>query len=112
MLYQMIGGATPWAEEQMRLAEIAAPPRPLPSLAEQRRGVPPDLEALVRRSLAWQAAERPTARELADALERLADHLDDGPTDRVLSTVGNFEPTVLPPFPRRGRGDAERVAAG
>jgi hypothetical protein len=109
MLYQMIGGAPPWAEEQVRMSWRVGPPSELPSLAGQRRGVPPDLEALVRRSLAWQAGERPTARELADALARLADHLDDGPADHMPSTLGNYEPTVLP---AQGREDAERVAAG
>jgi serine/threonine protein kinase len=104
MLYQMICGRPPWSpQERMRMAwGLAQNMRPEP-MADQRRGVPPDLEALVCRTLAWEAAERPTAQELAAALDRLAPSLDDGPAEWLLeqapAQVESPVPTPLPAEP-------------
>jgi serine/threonine-protein kinase len=110
MLYQMICDKMPWsAQDQLRMAWGLAQNTPPPPLADHRRGVPPELEALVWRSLAWEAGERPTAQELAAALDRLADSLDDSPTDMVQpSPLAEVERTVRTPSPAEG----ERVPGG
>jgi hypothetical protein len=98
MLYQMICGVMPWsAQEQIRMAWGLAQNTPPPPLADYRRGVPPDLAALVWQSLAWKAGERPTAQELAASLHRLTDSLDDGPADMVQAPrCAEVAPTVVP----------------
>jgi serine/threonine protein kinase len=80
LLYELVCGACPWTrQQQLRMtAGVATDIRPLP-MESFRPGVPPALEDLVRRCLAWDAADRPTAREVADALTRLAADLDDAP---------------------------------
>jgi hypothetical protein len=76
MLYRMVCGALPWDEQRMlkmMLGDNAdVPPPPISS---QRPGVPPELENLIRRALAWEAAERPTAEEMAASLAALAENI-------------------------------------
>jgi hypothetical protein len=101
MLYQMICDAMPWAVQgPLRTAWGLAQNTPPSPLADHRRGVPPELETLVRRSLAWEANERPTAQELAAALDRLTHTLDDGPADMVeplpRAEVERTEPAPAP----------------
>jgi serine/threonine protein kinase len=100
MLYEMICGATPWPlQEQLRMAwGLAQTTTPQP-MSHYRRGVSPELEALVARSLAWQADNRPTAGELAAELERLANSLDDGPADRVHLPSEEIAATMQTPPP-------------
>jgi hypothetical protein len=84
MLYQMICGAMPWsAEEKLRMAWGLGQRTLPPVMAGLRRGVPAELEALVSRSLAWEAQERPTAADLAAALDRLSEGLEDVPGEWV-----------------------------
>ena len=51
-------------------------PRPR-SMRVYRADLPPELESLVLRSLAWEPQNRPTAAELAAALAPMLDWLDD-----------------------------------
>jgi serine/threonine protein kinase len=80
LLYELVCGTSPWTKEQERqlAAGLALDSRPQP-MNRFRRGVPPELEALVQRALALDAAERPTAEELAAELVALAPTLDDTP---------------------------------
>src|SRR5262249_15543506 len=99
MLYQMICGALPWSREhQVRMAWGLAQNAPPTPLARYRPGVPPELEALVARTLAWKPDERPTARELADSLDPMGGALEDGPADRVQQPPSEVErPAQTPP---------------
>jgi serine/threonine protein kinase len=106
MFYEMLAGVLPWtAKHQMRMAYGESPRTPPPPLSDYRRNVPPELESLVRRSLAWNASDRPTAAELAADLKRLAPTLDDHPAELVkqapiLEAVLYEEaPTALRPSP-------------
>ncbi len=109
MLYQMIAGALPWStQEQLRMAWGLIPRMPPAPLADHRRDVPPELEALVRRSLAWEPGERPTAAELASALDRLAGSLDDGLADLVQPPP----PVEIAPTVRNGPPAAAAVTPG
>jgi hypothetical protein len=83
-LYEMICGSSPWTRQQLlRIASGTADDvQPMP-MARFRHGVPAELEALVRESLAWDPAGRPTARELALALDELADDLSNEPAGRT-----------------------------
>jgi tRNA A-37 threonylcarbamoyl transferase component Bud32 len=100
MLYQMICGAMPWSiQEQLRVIcglGRSSPPAPM---SEHRRGVPGELEALVGRSLAWAASERPTAAELAAALERLPCGLGDSPAELVHPAAPSVAATMATPAP-------------
>ncbi len=81
LLYELICGAIPWtAKHYLRMAYGMSPP---PPMSDYRRGTPAELEMLVRRTMAWDPAERPTAQELATALDAFTPTLDDGPADRV-----------------------------
>ena len=90
LLYELICGASPWTREQER--QIAAGlgrdlhPQPMQKF---RRDVPPELEQLIRQALAWDAAKRPVAEDLAAELSALAPTLDDTPV----------RPLVEPPDP-------------
>ena len=84
LLYELICGASPWTKEQERqiVAGLAQNPHPQP-MQKFRRDVPPELERLIRRALAWDAAERPIAEDLAAELSALAPTLDNTPLGRV-----------------------------
>jgi serine/threonine protein kinase len=69
MLFEMLAGALPFEAEgpaSMMVKHLQSQPRPLRELS---REVPVELEALVARMLAKTPADRPTAREVARALE-------------------------------------------
>jgi serine/threonine protein kinase len=107
MLYQMICGATPWTpEQQLRMAWGLTQNTPPAPMAEYRRGVPAELEALVWRALAWEPGDRPTAQELAAALDRLADGLDDGPAELAQPLQGAEMANTVSTLPP---GEAEVV---
>lgn len=111
MLYQMITGTLPWsAQDQLKMAWGLAQSTTPPPLADRRHDVPEELEELVRRSLAWEAAERPTAQELSAALNRLADSLDDSSLDLIQSPAPTdpLLPTMITP-PPQAEEEAEEV---
>ncbi len=98
VLYELVCGASPWTKEQERelAAGLARDIRPQP-MQRFRRDAPPELEALVRRALAWDAAERPTAEELAQELTAMAPSLDDTPARRGTTPPPDPDDTdVLP----------------
>jgi hypothetical protein len=80
LLYELLCAASPWTKEQERHLAAGLPcdatPQPMHRF---RRGVPPELERAVVRALSWDAAGRPTAEELADALAALVPALSDTP---------------------------------
>ncbi len=77
-LYEMICGVTPWTRKQIyamssgEAEELQARP-----MSTFRRGIPPELESLVQRTLAWKPNERPSAAALASELDCVAERLDD-----------------------------------
>ena len=101
LLYELVCGASPWTKDQerQRAAGLAldAPPQPM---SRFRRGVPPALEALVRRTLALTPAERPTAAELAAELVALAPILDNTPVRPTLDALNDPDPTAVLPVAR------------
>jgi len=71
ILYQALTGALPFAADSLPgLYHAVMETDPLPPSA-RRRGLPGDLDAVVLRALAKEPDDRPTAAELADALETL-----------------------------------------
>jgi hypothetical protein len=94
LLYEMICGALPWTgQQQVQLALGMASrlePRPM---SDFRDGVPAELEALVRRAIEWDPADRPTAEELGRELSGLLATLDDAPAAAV--AAAGPEQTVL-----------------
>ena len=100
VLYELACGTGPWTKEQERqiVAGMAENPQPQP-MAQFRRGVPDELERLIRRMLAWDAAQRPVAEDVASALGALAPRLPDAP-GRATATAESRDPdgtSVLPP---------------
>jgi hypothetical protein len=76
LLYQMACGALPWGEQHLLEMMLGyGEDVPLEPIGSHRPGVPPQLEQLVRRALAWSPADRPTAEEMAGALAALAEDL-------------------------------------
>ena len=101
MLYEALCGSSPWTrQQQLRLgAGLAQDLQPMPMIGF-RRGVPEELEGLVGLwALAWDAADRPTAAELAVALSELAETLDDSPAEvraRPQVQVETMDITIAP----------------
>jgi len=81
VLFEMLTGRRPFEGDSAASIAMArlTPPVPLPS--QHRRSIPPALEAICRRAMAIDAAERfPSANAMADALEGvLADQAVGGP---------------------------------
>ncbi len=81
VLFEMLTGRRPFEGDSAASIAMArlTPPVPLPS--QHRRSIPPTLEAICRRAMAIDAAERfPSANAMADALESvLADRAVGGP---------------------------------
>jgi eukaryotic-like serine/threonine-protein kinase len=70
VLFEMLTGRRPFEGDSAASIAMArlTPPVPLPS--QHRRSIPPSLEAICRRAMAIDAAERfPSANAMADALE-------------------------------------------
>ena len=80
LLYELVCGASPWTKDQERAlaAGLALDTRPQP-MSRFRRDVPAALEALVRKALALDPTDRPTAEDMAAELAALAPTLDDTP---------------------------------
>ena len=80
LLYELVCATSPWTKEQERqLAAglvLDAHPRPM---RQFRRNAPPELEKHVQQALAWDAAQRPTAEDIAASLAALAPTLDNTP---------------------------------
>jgi serine/threonine protein kinase len=94
MLYQMVCGALPWGEQHlMKVVLGVIDEEPLAPVGSYRPGVPPELEALIRRALAWSPADRPTAEEMAASLAALAGDL--GEADEGL--LAQAQPRGLAP---------------
>src|SRR3569832_1680221 len=87
MLYEMIAGKRPFARP--RPAEEAAAALlgtcPKLSAADRRAGV--DVADLVARCFALDPAKRPTAQELANAIDALIDWTDDTATERAAAVA-------------------------
>jgi hypothetical protein len=98
VLYELVCGASPWTLEQERQIAVGLvlDERPRP-MGRFRRGVPPELEHLIERALAWDAAARPTAEELAAALTALAPTLDDTPPRPPSTPSREYDDTSLLP---------------
>jgi serine/threonine protein kinase len=93
LLYHMITGEMPWSsQDQLRMA-CGLDRKPPPLMADFRPNVPAELESLVRRALAMEATDRPTAQELAAELDRVAESLDESPASKLLSPQEKIKPT-------------------
>ena len=90
VLFEMLTGRRPFEGDSAASIAMArlTPPVPLPS--QHRRSIPPTLEAICRRAMAIDAAERfPSANAMADALEGvLADRAVGGPGVGAARAVG------------------------
>jgi serine/threonine protein kinase len=98
LLYEAVCGTSPWTEDQEREmgAGVINDTRPKP-MSRFRRGVPPALESVIERALAWDASERPTAEELALELAALAPTLDDTPPRPGTTVPADPDATELLP---------------
>lgn len=68
--YELLTGGPPFAETAIDLRLSGRPVGPPAPLAERAPETPGEIAALVEAALAEQAAQRPTARALAEAFER------------------------------------------
>ncbi len=129
--YELLTGAAPYAgsskaEVVQRKCALDDPPRPV---GRARAGVPPRLAALIDACLARDAAKRPAATQLLEALEAEAEHepeqepepepeqpgitgerhpVDGQHTERTGSAPESASASTEAPRPHRARG----VAAG
>ncbi len=71
ILYRCLTGALPFAGETLQQLSDRMRAGAYTPLREARREVPTELEAVCRRCLHTEAAQRPAAAELADELERI-----------------------------------------
>jgi hypothetical protein len=71
VLYELLTGKRPWTGDSAAAVATARLSGPVPSPSAVRPGIPAELEAIVRKSLAPAPADRfPTAKAMAEALER------------------------------------------
>ena len=96
VLFELICGDSPWAEDQEPVAGARRPPRPLP-MHLFRPGVPAALEELVARALSADPADRPTAEDFASELCALAPALADSPAGIRGRRTAGFDPTSPQP---------------
>lgn len=99
LLYEAVCGCSPWTKDQERaiFAGLAQNPQPQP-MTTFRRDVPPELEHQIQQMLVWEAAERPSAEDVASALGAMAPRLSDAPV-RPTATTEPRDPdgtSVLP----------------
>ncbi len=70
VLYELLTGRRPWGGDSAAAIAMARLSGAVPSPAAVRTGIPPALDAIVRRAMARDPAQRyPTAAEMGDALE-------------------------------------------
>ena len=110
VLFELLTGRRPWEGDSaasVAMARISAAP---PSVSEIRPSVPPALEAIDRKAMAPEAADRfVTAGAMADALEAF---LEEGrvPGARPAGPVGPVVPVVAGPTPPARAGGSIREA--
>jgi serine/threonine protein kinase len=97
MLYQMVSGVLPFGEQRVMAVMLGVtdggPPAP-PS--RHRPGVPAELDALIQRALAWSPADRPTAQELAEMLEVVAENVGEATAPvAVQASPRDLAPTMV-----------------
>ena len=82
VLYELLTGRRPWEGDSAAAIATARLTRPVPSPSAVRSGVPPVLEAISRKAMATNAADRfASAEAMADALDRyLAEQSTAAPT--------------------------------
>jgi serine/threonine protein kinase len=74
MLYNMVCGELPWDDQRLLKVVLGvADDSPPPPMSASRADVPPQLESLVRRALAWKPEDRPTASEMAASLASMVE---------------------------------------
>ena len=110
VLFELLTGRRPWEGDSaasVAMARISAAP---PSVSEIRPSVPPALEAIDRKAMAPEAADRfVTAGAMADALEAF---LEEGRVHgaRPAGPVGPVVPVVAGPTPPARAGGSIREA--
>ena len=103
VLYELLTGRRPWQGDSAAAIATARLTGPVPSPGAVRSGVPPVLEAIARKAMATDAADRfPTAQAMADALDR---YLADQP-------AGTAPPAAVAGAAVAGAGSAGPAAAG
>ena len=80
IMYRMLSGKLPFDPADaghfaLAMMQVTSDPRPLSALGVD---VPENVDRLVRRTMAKEPGERPTATELAQLLARLISPADDG----------------------------------
>jgi serine/threonine-protein kinase len=120
VLFAMLTGEPPFAYEAAGELIVAHVTEPAPLVSSRRPGVPPELDAIVARSLAKDPAERfQTMAELAEVLAGIEDALKLGPQSAITpasisiavaasaptitATSGQMVSTVAPARRRRMR---------
>ena len=100
VLYHMLTGVLPWTSGLVSaMLRGTTPWQPPRAISQFRTDVPPELEALVFRTLAKDPTERPSAAELAATLTAMEAVLPDQPAPAATGgTPGNPDQTAeLPP---------------
>jgi hypothetical protein len=98
ILYQSICGLSPWTMQQERQMPLGLVTNPRPrDMRQHRSDVPPELESLILRCLAWEPAKRPTAAELAAELTTMTEWLDDTPPTATPQTQREYGTILLAP---------------
>lgn len=80
LMYRALTGVLPWTDQQMNGALVGMAPQLPRDLGQFRSDVPPLLESILIRTLAWNPHHRPTAAELAEQLRTIEANLPDPPT--------------------------------
>jgi serine/threonine-protein kinase len=92
ILFRMLTGELPFDEASTREIILRHAVEPAPDVRDLATSVPPAMAALVGRSLAKAPPDRPSARELAEALGALADAENAPPLDAIAREAASEPP--------------------
>ena len=110
VMYHALTGVLPWTDKDLYAGMMGLSAEGPRDIRQYRTDLPPDLEALVFRCMAWNPSHRPTAADLAATLTAMAAALPDTPGPAA--GVELADPGTTARLPRAADGGDEFWASG